>query len=253
MIVGGVGGAVFAVLLILLVVRWQRGRNARHLRAAQHDDDPRLQGIDANRAGDAFEKDGGKSSRKIFMFGAHVLMCNDTEGFFEARRNSYTYARDSLVPVGESDTEVEGSEGKQVRFSPVSPLSPVNHQQATVPMATRTTPPKSALRSAHSESARSPLNTSGIQPQPELSGETALTGPAELSPCPERSTINTPIRSPASPQSHNGDSAVSSLSHEGSVMHPTLDLSTDGSGRRVRDGGHVTSWQSFDGGASLAR
>ena len=35
------------------------------MRAIQHDDDPRLQGIDANRAGSAFKDEDGKSSVSI--------------------------------------------------------------------------------------------------------------------------------------------------------------------------------------------
>ena len=58
--IGSVGGLVFAALLIWLLLRWQRRRQEKENRNFQLDDDPRLQGIDANRAGSAFKESDGK-------------------------------------------------------------------------------------------------------------------------------------------------------------------------------------------------
>ncbi len=60
--VGGAAGVVAAALSIWLLVRWQRSRRTKETRKAQLDDDPRLQGIDAHRAGSAFKIDAGKST-----------------------------------------------------------------------------------------------------------------------------------------------------------------------------------------------
>lgn len=55
---GGLGGALIAGILIGILLWWHRMRHAREVRAAQHDDDPRLQGIDAHRAGELLQYQG---------------------------------------------------------------------------------------------------------------------------------------------------------------------------------------------------
>lgn len=59
-------GLVIAALLIWLLLRWQKGKREKEIRKFQHDDDPRLQGIDANRAGSAFKDEDGKSILPYF-------------------------------------------------------------------------------------------------------------------------------------------------------------------------------------------
>lgn len=65
--VGGVGGLVVAALLIWLLLRWQRLRKEEAKRVFQLDDDPRLQGIDANRAGSAFKESDGKCRPRLLQ------------------------------------------------------------------------------------------------------------------------------------------------------------------------------------------
>lgn len=72
--VGGVAGILFAVLLICLLIRWQRLRGEKELRRAQHDDDPRLQGIDAHRAGSAFKEEDGESENLYIMLPGRELV-----------------------------------------------------------------------------------------------------------------------------------------------------------------------------------
>lgn len=62
--VGACVGALVALVLILALVKWRRRREREKNRKTQHGDDPRLQGIDANRAGESFKsEDDGKCSR----------------------------------------------------------------------------------------------------------------------------------------------------------------------------------------------
>lgn len=56
-VLGALGGACIAGLLISYLLLWHRRRYAREVRAAQHDDHPYLQGIDANRAGELLENE----------------------------------------------------------------------------------------------------------------------------------------------------------------------------------------------------
>ena len=58
---GGLGGILAAVILLWLLWRWRRAKSTAEEKKRQaYDNDPRFQGIDANRAGETFGRLSGK-------------------------------------------------------------------------------------------------------------------------------------------------------------------------------------------------
>lgn len=153
------------------------------MRAVQHDDDPRLQGIDANRAGSAFKEDDGPPPYRA-----------------------------NLAAAGTHPTEWDTS-------SPISPLSPINQSRSPTRMNDRHSANGAGSHLGPWAAGTSP---NAANRQLELSGDSAPSI-SELSLTPERSAINTPKRGPVPAFGNNGSVAGGSPLTDGSAMQPNLD------------------------------
>ncbi|KAI9878424.1 MAG: hypothetical protein M1830_000907 [Pleopsidium flavum] len=224
-VVAGVVGAVIAAVLLWFCCRRRskRRKDMREEKAAHgHEDDPRQQGIDANRAGDVIAGYGDQ--------------------YRGPDRHSKVKVRDSMAT---SESTAGGTEHghhieKKLLVSPITP-----NRQAFA---------EDAVPNLDSRPLRPNLEMAGSSPDPtgftpELSGVAAPHQPAELSPNPERLRINN--RSSAYSVNSNAGPGTS----DGSVMRSNLNLSNRGHNRRVQDGvgRHVMSWVEYGGQGGAPR
>lgn len=74
--------------------------------------------------------------------------------------------------------------------------------------------------------------------------------PAELSPNTERSSINTPRKTPSPPRVNSSGQGGLRQTADGSVMHPNLDSTGNEAGGQAKNKtghSHVMSWMTYDG------
>ncbi len=93
-------------------------------------------------------------------------------------------------------------------------------------------------------------NPIGRQPELEVP---AFHIPAELSLDTERSSINTPRKTPSPSRVNSSSQGSLRQTADGSVMHPNLAMTggeAGGNGARKTGNNHVMSWMSYDGDGS---
>ncbi|MCJ1362138.1 hypothetical protein MMC16_001240 [Acarospora aff. strigata] len=247
-VVAGIGGVLIAAALLWFCWRRKSKKN-RELReekaAHSHEDDPREQGIDANRAGDVIAGYGKFSmpTPVCSYFAAHVVhfpnVLHDVNTNYKvadfyrgADRRSIVNVRESLAP-SESTAVATDYGHKYDKTLPTTPVTPNRHAFTEDPVP--------YLDSTH---VRPNVEMIGSSPDPagytpELSGIAAPVQPAELSPNPERLRINN--QSPT----YSGISNAGPQTSSDSVMRSNLNLSTRGQNRRAPNAPHVMSWMEY--------
>ncbi|KAL6720808.1 hypothetical protein ACLMJK_002733 [Lecanora helva] len=236
--IGGAAGFFIAVIFIWLLLRWRKHKKENEARAPHYDDDPRLQGIDANRAGDAF-----KDEDVGFTGGQQCEEDTLISPVEKGRRRELKVGSPPYLGQNHGVNPAQWP-GSSPPISPQSIMTTNNHTSN----ANAAYQPSTSRNGLSPSSANLRHDPGG--PKAELSGEGAPSI-SELSPTPERSPINTSKRAAVPAYHGSGFGSERSPPADEAAMQPSLDTSlrspdedsAEAEGRRQ----HIMSWMEYDG------